>query len=56
MRLNRRGRELVARIEGENGPIPYIHIFSLLNLLKRICDHPALAAQDWERYENYESR
>ena len=39
-----RGAELVRRIEeAVDEPLPYIHVFALLNLLKQICDHPALA-------------
>ena len=35
------------------GEIPYIHIFALLNLLKQICNHPALVEG---KPENYLSR
>jgi SNF2 family DNA or RNA helicase len=39
-----RGAELAAQIEeAERASLPYIHVFALLNLLKQICDHPALA-------------
>jgi len=50
-----RGRSLIDLISRKDGPVPYIHIFALLNLLKRICDHPALALKDWSSYEQYES-
>jgi superfamily II DNA or RNA helicase len=36
------GRRLADDLRGGRGPIPYIHIFSLLSRLKRLCDHPAL--------------
>ena len=36
------GRRLAEEIRGGGGPVPYIHIFSLLSRLKRLCDHPAL--------------
>lgn len=36
-------------------PVPYIHIFALLDLLKRICDHPALVTKDPQPYTEYES-
>jgi len=39
-----RGNDLARELEAASGPVPYIHIFALLNLLKQICDHPALAA------------
>ncbi len=38
-----RGADLAREIEEAAGPLPYIHVFALLNLLKRICDHPCLA-------------
>ncbi|MEO5656904.1 MAG: DEAD/DEAH box helicase [Nitrospiria bacterium] len=36
------GRRLADDLRRGGGPIPYIHIFSLLSKLKRLCDHPAL--------------
>ncbi|RMH19409.1 MAG: DEAD/DEAH box helicase [Acidobacteria bacterium] len=51
-----RGAELRARLETDDGrPLPYIHVFALLNLLKQICDHPALALRDLDRAERYAS-
>ncbi len=38
-----RGAQLAREIVQAAGPVPYIHVFALLNLLKRICDHPGLA-------------
>ncbi len=32
---------LIQQLRHENGDIPYIHIFALLNLLKQICNHPS---------------
>ena len=43
--LATRGRPLMAQlVEGatDGRPLPYVHIFALLTLLKRICNHPAL--------------
>ena len=45
-----RGRELIDAIRQNDRPVPYIHIFSLLTLLKRICDHPAIVSGEVERY------
>ncbi|MFH1139746.1 MAG: DEAD/DEAH box helicase [Pseudomonadota bacterium] len=53
--IESRGRGLVQTLREGRGPIPYIHIFALLNLLKRICDHPALAAREWQNYRQFES-
>ena len=41
-----KGAELVDQIKHSEEPLPYIHIFALLNYLKQICDHPALALKD----------
>jgi len=42
-----RGAELARQIEAAaGGNLPYLHIFAVLNLLKKICDHPALAVGD----------
>jgi SNF2 family DNA or RNA helicase len=51
-----RGAELIARIEeAADGPLPYIHVFALLSLLKKICDHPALALGDLGRADELAS-
>lgn len=45
-----RGAELARQIEAAaDGHLPYIHVFALLSLLKKICDHPALATGDLGR-------
>jgi SNF2 family DNA or RNA helicase len=53
--LSTKGASLLSQIETNPGPLPYIHIFALLNLLKRICDHPALVMNRIEEYQNYAS-
>jgi len=50
-----RGKELAGRIAGGAEPVPYIHVFALLNLLKQICDHPALALRQLDRPEELAS-
>lgn len=47
--------QLVNLTESGQGPIPYMHIFSLLTRLKQICDHPAIVLDDVENYHKYES-
>ncbi len=37
-----RGHGLIQELRTRNQPVPYIHIFALLNLLKQICNHPAI--------------
>jgi superfamily II DNA or RNA helicase len=51
-----RGAELVRRIEeAGDEPLPYIHVFALLNLLKQICDHPALAVGSLDEADRWAS-
>ncbi len=50
-----RGAEILGQLREEAGPVPYIHVFALLNLLKQICDHPALALDDLARAGDYGS-
>ncbi len=50
-----RAAPLIDRIRSENEPLPYIHIFALLNYLKQICDHPALALKDLDNASSYRS-
>ncbi len=53
--IQKRGTALAQTLRDGNAAIPYMHIFSLLNLLKRICDHPALIAEDCQGYRDYQS-
>jgi SNF2 family DNA or RNA helicase len=53
--LSTKGASLVAQLESNPRQLPYIHIFALLNLLKRICDHPALALNKIDDYQSFES-
>ncbi|HUP22166.1 MAG TPA: DEAD/DEAH box helicase [Thermoanaerobaculia bacterium] len=50
-----KGVALMKKLENKSEPLPYIHIFALLNLLKQICDHPALALGELERFRDFES-
>ena len=54
--ISTRGLALADRIRTQNEPLPYIHIFAVLNLLKQICDHPALALGKLGSWEEHESR
>jgi len=38
--LSGRAGELRERLD--SGPVPYLHVFALLSLLKQVCNHPAL--------------
>jgi superfamily II DNA or RNA helicase len=50
-----RGSELIRTLEQENAPVPYMHIFALLDMLKQICNHPALVANDATDYAMHQS-
>ncbi len=50
-----RGVALMEKIQKDKEPLPYIHIFALLNMLKQICDHPALALNNLENYTEHVS-
>jgi SNF2 family DNA or RNA helicase len=53
--INTRGAVLADKIRDGQEPLPYIHIFAVLNLLKQICDHPALALgvpEDWKQHDS----
>ncbi len=53
--ISTRGRGLLEALRKSDEPIPYIHIFALINLLKQICDHPCLVDGGVEAVERYES-
>ena len=53
--ISSRGSGLVARLAQEKEPIPYMHIFALLTLLKQICDHPALVEGTGKDLDKYQS-
>ncbi|NBO38778.1 hypothetical protein EBU99_09365 [bacterium] len=46
--LSLRGRELVEALESEQGPIPYVHIFSVISFLKQICNDPGMLDSRYE--------
>jgi superfamily II DNA or RNA helicase len=50
-----RGKGLVDTLNRGKEPIPYIHIFALLTLLKQVCDHPALVEGKEEDFERHQS-
>ncbi|NJL28132.1 MAG: DEAD/DEAH box helicase, partial [Thermoanaerobaculia bacterium] len=53
--ISDRGGELMQALNNTAEPLPYIHVFALLNLLKQICDHPALALGKLEEAERWSS-
>jgi superfamily II DNA or RNA helicase len=53
--IEMRARPLLDQLTNESSPIPYLHVFATLQMLKQVCDHPALIKKDEENYEKYES-
>ena len=53
--ISSRGKGLLEALGKGEEPVPYIHIFALLNLLKQICNHPALIEGKVDDYDQYES-
>jgi SNF2 family DNA or RNA helicase len=37
-----KGRPLLAQMREEGQPVPYMHVFAVITMLKQLCDHPAL--------------
>ena len=46
---------LLNAVTDKSARVPYMHIFALLNVLKQICDHPALALKCRDVYQEHES-
>ncbi len=53
--VSNKGSKLLEGLRQPEKTIPYIHIFALLNLLKQICNHPALVKGSIEDYQNLQS-
>jgi SNF2 family DNA or RNA helicase len=53
--IESRGRGLLETLRIDEKPIPYIHVFALLNLLKQICNHPALVNGKIQNPDAYQS-
>ena len=53
--ISQKGADLVKVLRKASQPVPYLHIFALLGLLKQICNHPALVegtVKDFSRYQS----
>jgi SNF2 family DNA or RNA helicase len=53
--ISSRGRHLLEELRSDDKPVPFMHIFALLNLLKQICNHPALVKGEVEDYDRHRS-
>ncbi len=53
--VDTKASDFLEMLRQEVEPIPYMHIFALLNLLKQICNHPALVQGSVQEYQRYAS-
>ena len=53
--VNNRGQSLVQALKDPDQKVPYMHIFSVLNYLKQICNHPAMLEGETKDYGKYTS-
>lgn len=44
-----RGADLINQLENSQEPVPYIHVFAVITLLKQICDDPGLIDPRYEQ-------
>lgn len=49
-----KAKPLIEQLQNDSAPVPYLHVFATLTLLKQICDHPALLSQK-DDYKSHES-
>jgi SNF2 family DNA or RNA helicase len=52
--LDLKAAPIVKQLKDNANPVPYLHVFATLTLLKQICNHPALALGNG-RYKNHSS-
>ncbi|MBF0440892.1 MAG: DEAD/DEAH box helicase [Oligoflexales bacterium] len=52
--LTLKATPLIHQLKNLQKPIPYLHVFAILTLLKQICDHPALVTPGAD-FRNHES-
>ncbi len=52
--MQERVSPLLSSLRGGGKPIPYLHVFAVLQLLKQICNHPALVIPEAD-YRQYQS-
>lgn len=52
--LSMKGKPLIDQLKKSDAPVPYLHVFATLTLLKQVCNHPALVEKSTD-YKAYES-
>jgi SNF2 family DNA or RNA helicase len=51
--LELKARPILETLKDENNPVPYLHVFAVLTLLKQVCNHPLLVHPG--KLDQYES-
>jgi SNF2 family DNA or RNA helicase len=49
-----KAQPLLSQLKDDQAPIPFLHVFATLTMLKQVCDHPALLGEkaDWRKFES----
>ncbi|MBI2603168.1 MAG: DEAD/DEAH box helicase family protein, partial [Deltaproteobacteria bacterium] len=52
--LNTRAKPIIQSLQDEKQTVSYLHVLTVLQLLKQVCDHPALILKsaDWQKHES----
>jgi len=53
--ISSKGKPILNTLRSDNGPLPYMHIFAVLNLLKQICNHPVMLEDSIQDFDKYRS-
>lgn len=52
--INLKAKPLLNQLSDDQATVPYIHVFAILQMLKQVCNHPALL-KDGSNYTKHES-
>lgn len=52
--LNTRAKPIIQSLQDEKRPVSYLHVLTVLQLLKQVCNHPALILKsgDWQQHDS----
>ena len=53
--ISSKGKPILNTLHNAEGALPYIHIFAVLNLLKQVCNHPAMLEEDMDDFDKFQS-
>ncbi len=54
--LAQKANSMVSNLQNETKPIQYLHVFAILQLLKQICNHPALLTKGATHHDGYSGK